>query len=1234
MKLSSLINYLLAGFAVVILLAAVAFGFQMKRVLDNEAYEAKLFHLDNQLTVMAGVQTELLLDCNERARKQWLILHARISNEIDELLERFEGSTGLGQSLRESHSNREQALSLICQGPKSSIFAVDPSAERYLIERLSVIKLIVETQRSSLKVEQLHGHLGAMKTRELDRVSAGYIALWVMIGVLVVTGYFLLRRHVIYPLNQISTMVTRFGQGDFEARTAVHRPDEIGKLADALDAMASNVVQLTVSTAKYSQEVSERRRTEKELLFLLDRYRLIMEGSGHGIWDWDVVNKTVEYSSAWKSMRGYQDDEIGDYEAEWVAGIHPDDKDRVFGAIQNLFDSNDNVFDQEYRVRRKDGSWLWIRDIGAIRRNEHGQVVRMAGSEFDITDLKLEAMREQVMLNLTQSLLDEATDLAIYDKVVENLQASSDFPIAALELYDAEREEMVFVACRGVPSVEPNMRVPTDQTLSGLVVKQTAALLETNALACEGYRYEALRALQVVSFVCVPLKLTNGKILGTLSLADPDPRQDLPQVQRILSEIAERLAAGLDIRSLRDEAQRNAEKIALIFQNLSEGLYYVDSDGHVIGYNPAACRLFGLSKAEFAERRVDDAAWQIIDEAGRHMEPHEFPAAQALATGEPVFSQVLGVYMSSCEDYVWMHFNAIPLFRSGDKRPSEVFVTIHDVNERLQKERQAKKMQASLMQAQKMQSVGLLTGGIAHDFNNLLGIILGNLELLEDDLSGNDQAARRAQSMRQSANRAVELVRQLLGFSRQKPAHAEACSINALLEDIDQLVQRAGTPAVNIRWLLGRGLWMSQIDPGDFQDVVLNLAANARDAMPRGGELVIETSNTELDEDFCRRNSGAMAGQYVKLVVSDNGVGIEQEHLQKVFEPFYTSKAVGKGTGLGLAMVYGFTKRSDGYILAESTPGQGACFSLFLPRANVAEARAKLAKPAKPTEALKRAELSRGKGTVLVVDDEDQLRELAKDRLEALGYRVLLASSAEQALAVLANDAEIDLLFSDVVMPGGMDGLDLSDKVRSLYPSVKVLLTSGYNNKILKEGTRAEGFPLLLAKPYNGRSLAEQVQKLLAGRDRSTVPPRDSEFDWRDELLIGVDSMDAEHREILALHKQLAKSIRQQQHADVIASVEALADSIRTHFANEESLMQSCHYPGLQNHQEVHQMLLKRIDALRNSALSDQLTETAVGDFLNNWWIDHSEGMDRAYVPYIHAHAKKATTHEGDDELE
>jgi PAS domain S-box-containing protein len=382
----------------------------------------------------------------------------------------------------------------------------------------------------------------------------------------------------------------------------------------------------------------------------------------------------------------------------------------------------------------------------------------------------------------------------------------------------------------------------------------------------------------------------------------------------------------------------------------------------------------------------------------------------------------------------------------------------------------------ALRRAQKMDAIGQLTGGIAHDFNNLLGIILGNLELCQRRMVNDNANLKSIHAIQKAAERAVELTKQLLGFSRSKPAQQSVTNINLLVKEMDSLISRSVTPQINVEYHFAGDLWLTRIDPGDFEDTLLNLSINARDAMHDHGHLTIETRNSTLDESYCSQHPGATPGDYVQLAVSDNGEGIPLKQQERIFEPFFTTKEQGKGTGLGLSMVFGFIKRSEGYINVYSEPGMGTIFRLYLPRAqdnDVSQGRARRA----ATESL-----PTGTETILVVDDEPALVELARESLEALGYRVFTATDGRQALQRLAETPAVDLLFSDIVMPGGINGYELAEQATTREPALKVLLTSGYTSKAMAQNGQARFNSYLLSKPYNQHELANQIRAVLDNR--------------------------------------------------------------------------------------------------------------------------------------------------------
>ena len=374
--------------------------------------------------------------------------------------------------------------------------------------------------------------------------------------------------------------------------------------------------------------------------------------------------------------------------------------------------------------------------------------------------------------------------------------------------------------------------------------------------------------------------------------------------------------------------------------------------------------------------------------------------------------------------------------------------------------------------SQKMDAIGQLTGGIAHDFNNILAIILGNIEILKSKIPDGDKLLGRIETINKAGLRAADLTKQLLSFSRSQAAQLTVTNINQAIGEMDSLIARSLTPEVEVEYHFADKLWLTEIDPGDFKDALLNLCINAHDAMAGHGHLIIETRNATLETEYCVQNNEATPGQYVELSVSDNGEGISVELQERIFEPFFTTKDQGKGTGLGLAMVYGFIKRSRGCIKVYSEPGIGTTFRLYLPRAHGEE-------PLNEQNDEQAEILPHGQETILAVDDEAMLLDLTRESLETFGYRVLIASDGEQALQRLDEEPNIDLLFSDVIMPGGINGYELAEQATASRPNLKVLLTSGYTEKVMHHNGNARFNDNLLSKPFSRSDLAHRVRLIL-----------------------------------------------------------------------------------------------------------------------------------------------------------
>jgi PAS domain S-box-containing protein len=419
-----------------------------------------------------------------------------------------------------------------------------------------------------------------------------------------------------------------------------------------------------------------------------------------------------------------------------------------------------------------------------------------------------------------------------------------------------------------------------------------------------------------------------------------------------------------------------------------------------------------------------------------------------------------------------------------ERRKAEIALT--QLNETLEQrvasalaERQ--RAEDALRQAQKMEAVGQLTGGIAHDFNNLLTVVIGNIDMATRSLEAagtQDPRAKRAlENSMKGAERAASLTQRLLAFSRRQPLAPKPIDVDKLVTGMSDLVNRALGEVVKLEIVTSPGLWRVEADPNQLESAILNLAVNARDAMPHGGELVIETTNARLDEEYCAAHAEVAPGQYVVIAVTDTGEGMPRHIQERVFEPFYTTKEPGKGTGLGLSMVYGFVKQSGGHIKIYSEEQQGTTIKVYLPRLL---SEAGVEEESNLTPAL---EASPSSETILVVEDDDDVRAYTVECLRELGYRVLEAHDGPSALRLLQRQSEpLDLLFTDVVMPG-MSGRELADEARQHQPTLRVLYTSGYTRNAIVHGGRLDAGVDMIAKPFTHAALAQKIRDALdAGR--------------------------------------------------------------------------------------------------------------------------------------------------------
>ncbi|MET3445594.1 PAS domain S-box protein [Ralstonia sp. 1138] len=537
----------------------------------------------------------------------------------------------------------------------------------------------------------------------------------------------------------------------------------------------------------------------------------------------------------------------------------------------------------------------------------------------------------------------------------------------------------------------------------------------------------------------------------------------------VISDMSEKKAAH-------DAVLKSERSFRLLVQGVTDyAIFMLSPDGHITSWNAGARRIKGYAEDE------------II---GSHFS--RFYTPEDVAAGVPFRGLETARRDGRFEAEGWR------VRRDGSRFFAHVIIdaiyeygelvgfakVTRDITERRRASEQLEQTQRALFQAQKMEALGKLTGGVAHDFNNVLQVLRGNLELLESRHGRDAWSAERLGNAIDAVDRGAKLAAQLLAFGRQQPLAPVVINPARQLRAMDDLLRRALGEAIEIESVVAGGLWNTAVDPHQLENVILNLAINARDAMPDGGRLTLELSNATLDDDYVVALPDVPAGQYVMLAVTDTGTGMSPDVMERAFDPFFSTKREGEGTGLGLSMAYGFVKQSGGHIRLYSEVGEGTTVRVYLPRST--------GTAVEPLRA-KAGGLKHGNETVLVVEDDAKVRETVVDLLSGLGYAVLKANNAEQALAVIESGVHIDLLFTDVVMPGAVRSTEMVRRALQTLPALKVLYTSGYTQNAIVHGGRLDPGVELLSKPYSRQQLAFKLRQVL-GNDAVEATRRDEEI--------------------------------------------------------------------------------------------------------------------------------------------
>ncbi len=831
-------------------------------------------------------------------------------------------------------------------------------------------------------------------------------------------------------------------------------------------------------------DVTELRDAEAALRQSEDRLRMATEAAAIGTWDYDPVGGTLRWDARSKALSGLPPDASVSYEGTFLAALHPEDRERIHSAIYKALTPGAGTYDVEYRtVGLEDGVERWVAAKGQ-GVFEGDRPVRFVGTIIDITDRK----RSEAALSRSEAALrEESTALEILNRTMTKIAAELDLGRlaqivvdAGVELTGAEIGAFRYHAGGSADQSEVLCAVAgtRQDAFDRFPMRPGAGVLGGGGLVRSedvtkdsGYGQSPRdEGHPMRSYLAVPVTARSGEVIGGLFLGHTDAGRFEPRAERLVTGLAAQAATGIDNARLFQASQRLNQTLEAqveartqerdrIWQVSQDLLGVADLNGAWRSVNPAWTRVLG---------------WQPTDILGRSSEWLHHPDDRAkvavesrrLVAGErtALFETRMRTRTGDYRTLSWTAVNA----------DGALYCTARDVTEEKARQLELEQTQDRLRQAQKMETVGQLTGGVAHDFNNLLQIVTGNLEILERNLPESDQRLRRvADNAMNGAKRAATLTHRLLAFSRRQPLAPKPTDANKLIAGMSDLLHRTIGETVEIETVLSPGIWRIEVDPNQLENAILNLAVNARDAMPGGGKLTVETSNSHLDCSYGTQHGDVTPGDYVVVAVSDTGIGMDEETAQRVFEPFFTTKEVGKGTGLGLSMVYGFVKQSGGHVKIDSKPGEGTALNIYLPRLN-ADAVDEEEVAAPPVPEGTRSE------TILVCEDDEDVRGYSVEVLRELGYRVLSAPDGPSALTLLQQQASrIDLLFTDVVLPGGMTGADLARRARELVPELKVLFTTGYARDAIVHQGRLDAGVELITKPFAYAELAGRIRDLL-----------------------------------------------------------------------------------------------------------------------------------------------------------
>jgi two-component system, cell cycle sensor histidine kinase and response regulator CckA len=852
--------------------------------------------------------------------------------------------------------------------------------------------------------------------------------------------------------EEMAALIDRAGAGEV-VRAAAKRRHRDGSIVDVQILGVPLVVNgRPVGSYGMYEDVTERRRAEEARRAAEEKYRRIFENAVEGFFESTPAGRFVTVNPAMARIAGYSSP------AEMIGEVHDlarqlyvDPEDRK--EVKRRLEENGILEGYECHMLRKDGSRMWISLNARALRDASGAIVSHDGTAVDITERKRSELERQAATEITHamSVTDNLDDLLrLIHKALNRVVPADNCFVALVD--EAAMVRFPFFADKFDPQPGPE-KMGRGCTAYVFRTGQPMLISPERCRQLIDAREIELEGTPSRSWLGVPLRTPGAKV-GVLVVQDYERENAYTQRDlEFLDSVGGQIALAIERKRAEEAKRENEARLRVLIDQLPAVLWTVDKNLRFTSILGAGLARLGLRQNQLVGTSLSD----YFESPDRTFPP--IAATYRAISGEPrTFSLEWkdGSYACHIE----------PLRGAAGEVQGAICMAL-DITDRKQLEEQFR-------QAQKMEAVGRLAGGIAHDFNNLLMVIQGYADLLAERLPADNSLHRNAQQIQTAAQRASALTRQLLAFSRKQIMEPTVLSVHAVVGDMEKMLRRLIGEDIDLVTSTTPDLWLVKADRGQIEQAIMNLAVNARDAMPNGGRLTIETGNVELDAATSHPTIALAPGKYVVLSVTDNGCGMDEKTKAHIFEPFFTTKEKGKGTGLGLATVYGVVKQSGGYVWVYSEPGHGTTFKIYLPKIEDETGAPNHSGLADSQS------MPRGSGVVLLVEDEKGVRDLTREYLEMSGYKVLVAENGQTALELSALHAgPIDLLITDVVMPG-INGKELADRVITIRPGIKVLYMTGYTDQaIVHRGTLAAG-AVLLQKPFTLATLASKLRDIFS----------------------------------------------------------------------------------------------------------------------------------------------------------